>query len=305
MKSKLFFTRFGIALCTMTLLMSLLPIPAAKRAVAAAPISTIDTSLSAYDKIVMNVEGKPFFFNGIQIRDDKIVERFNYTDAQMQNVYQMAADNGFTVVNSQILWSMIQPDQAFPAIQSTYISGGTNANTNFSASNSMKSKYDSANETNQALSYFKFDFSGISGTSADAAKIRIYVNAMDSGTANLHLYGIADDSWNASTMTWNSGSPNHSGYNLSGTLGVDYFDLGVTPSYDPVNQVAVYDFDVTDFLNNHAYGHGKKASFVLRTDTSNNIGVSIDGATGTTLAPQLVISRANVWDYSWVDKVNG
>ncbi|WP_339234152.1 DNRLRE domain-containing protein [Paenibacillus sp. FSL R5-0517] len=268
-----------------------------------APISNLDTS--TYQKPTLVANGKPFFFNGVQIRDDKILTRFNYTDAQMQNVYQLAADDGFTVANSQILWSMIQPDQVFSATESTYISGGTNASTNFSTSKSVKAKYDSTNVSNQALTYLKFDFTSLSETSADAAKIRIYVNSMDAGTANLHLYGITDDSWNASTMTWNSGAPNHDGYQVSGTLGVDYFDLGITPSYDPVNQVAMYDFDVTDFVNNHAFGDGKKASFILQTDTVNNVGVTMDGTQGATYSPKLIISRADAWDYSWLDKVIG
>ncbi|RTE10882.1 DUF7594 domain-containing protein [Paenibacillus whitsoniae] len=287
--------------CSMSLLSGISSLP--ETASAATPISTLDTT--TYEKPTLVADGKPFFFNGIQIRDDKILTRFNYNDAQMQNVYQLAADNGFTVANSQILWSMVQPDQQFSATASTYISGGTNASTNFSTSSSVKAKYDAANTSNQALTYLKFDFSTLLGTSADAAKIRIYVNSMDTGTANLHLYGITDDSWNASTMTWNNGAPNHSGYNVTGTLGTDLFDLGVTPSYDPVNQVAFYDFDVTDFINNHAFGDGKKASFILQTDTTNNIGVTMDGAAGTTAPPKLVISRANAWDYSWVDKVIG
>ena len=274
--------------------------PAPAKVNAATPVSTIDASLSTYDKIVMKVDGQPFFFNGIQIRDDKIKQRFNYTDAQLGHVYQMAADNGFTVVNSQIYWMDIQPDQVFNATETTYISGGTNANTNFSSSSSTKTKYDTANASNQALSYMKFDFSGISGTTCDAAKIRIYVNAIDTGTCNLRLYGITDDTWNSTTMTWNSGAPNHTGYNISGS---GYYDLGATPSYDPVNQMGFYDIDVTDFLKNYCYGD-KKASFILRADTSNSVGVIMDGVTGT-YSPRLVISRSDVWDYTWVDKVIG
>ena len=176
-------------LMSLVLLLTIIA-PAPAKVNAATPVSTIDASLSTYDKIVMKVDGQPFFFNGIQIRDDKIKQRFNYTDAQLGHVYQMAADNGFTVVNSQIYWMDIQPDQVFNATETTYISGGTNANTNFSSSSSTKTKYDTANASNQALSYMKFDFSGISGTTCDAAKIRIYVNAIDTATCNLRLMGL-------------------------------------------------------------------------------------------------------------------
>lgn len=228
------FKSISLAMSLVLMLTALISSAPAK-VYAANAISSIDTSRSTHDRVVMNVDGEPFFYNGIQIRPDSLKRKLNYTDDQIKAVYQLAADDGFTVVNSQLYWSDIQPDQFYDAVESTYISGGSNRITNYSSSSSMKTKYDADDASNQALAYFKFDFSSISGSSCDASKIRIFVNDIDSGTCNLHLYGITDDSWDASTITWANGAPNHSYYDITGTEGVDYYDLGVTPSYDPVN----------------------------------------------------------------------
>ncbi|WP_066195782.1 CBM96 family carbohydrate-binding protein [Gracilibacillus timonensis] len=294
-------TNIIVISCAIILLIGIMPLPSASTILHGETVSDVSNVDTSSDKEVMKVGGEPFFYNGVQIRYDNILNETDYTDEQFEDIYQQAADDGFTVVNSQLLWSMVQPDQVYTANESTYISGGANANTNFSSSDSMKVENDTSDQSEQALSYFKFDFSDISGSDADAAKIRIYVNDMDNGTADLHLYGVSDDSWDASTMTWNNSSSFHDGYDLEGTEGSDYFDIGGTATYDPVNKVAAYDFDVTDFLNSHAYTDGKQASFVLKVD--NNVDVSIDGVTGTTLAPKLVISREDVYDWSKVDKL--
>ncbi len=102
-------------------------------------------------------------------------------------------------------------------------------------------------------------------------------------------------------MTWNSGAPNHNGYEITGE-GV--IDLGLTPSYDPVNKAQYYDFDVTDFINEYC-DEDKKASFILRTDKDTKNMVGIDGKEGEKAAPQLVISRDDVYNWDYLDKVIG
>jgi hypothetical protein len=82
-------------------------------------------------------------------------------------------------------------------------------------------------------------------------------------------------------------------------------DLGETPAWDPVNKAHYYDYDVTGFVNDHCKNDGT-ASFVLRLDTKeeSTISVSIDGSAGTK-APQLIISRKDVYDWTYLDKVIG
>ncbi|WP_144268131.1 DUF4978 domain-containing protein [Demequina sp. NBRC 110055] len=297
-------TLAALAVCAS--LTALTPAEASEPATSGAnPISEIqqNTDPNAKEQVML-VDGEPFFFNGTQIRTDWIQNNTTWTDAEYQRVYNEAAEDGFTVANSHLNWLDIQPDQVYSATTSGYVAAGTHADTNFSSEESLKVRFDPENPDAQAISYFQFDFSDISGSSADASKIRIRVNEKDAGTAHLRLYGIADNSWDASTMTWNSGSPNHDDYAITGEEGIDYVDLGGTPSWDPIDQVHVYDFDVTDFLNDIAYPQGKLASFMLVADGSNSVGVSIDGA-GASVSPKLVISRADVWDYSWVDKMVG
>lgn len=94
----------------------------------------------------------------------------------------------------------------------------------------------------------KFDFSNYPYSGVDGAKVHIYVDAESTSDSAFaaHLYGITNNTWDASTMTWNSGSPNHDGVNVTGTLGTDYFLAFSGPSYDPIQTVQYYDFDATE-----------------------------------------------------------
>ncbi|WP_168119863.1 LamG-like jellyroll fold domain-containing protein [Paenibacillus sp. HB172176] len=277
------------------------------------PISTIDVSMENYDRPVIEVDGKPFFYNGVQLRSDWIRNNMHYDDEMFQNIYSQAAADGFTVVNSQLYWLHIQPDQIFEAAEATYISGGSNADTNFADSTSIKVK-GGEDDDEKSIAYFKFDFSSLDSNTLDseedASKIRIFVENMEDGVADLHLYAIMNNDWAADEITWN----NHPDVRNEGVEGVDYVDLGGTPWFDPVKQVQAYDFDVTDFINQYVYDKVDKiASFILVGE--NGVGVSIDRESmpdndpstnkNIGLAPSLVVSRANVFNYDWLDKVIG
>jgi hypothetical protein len=228
-------------------------------------------------------------------------------DSQIKELFQTAKDDGFTIVNAQIRWSDIQPDIRFPATASTYIQGGSAQDTNFADAKSHKIGYQQGVEENQALTYLKFDFSGYSRSEIDAAKVRMYVNANAVGNNAFtgKLYGITDNDWDAATMTWNNGAPNHDGHDVTGTLGKDYFVASSSPSWDPIRQKAYYDFDVSDFVDNHA--PDKVASFILQATASSaggQVGATIDGAKGA-IPPQLVLSDKNSFDWTYLDKVIG
>ncbi|KRE69735.1 hypothetical protein ASL11_15330 [Paenibacillus sp. Soil750] len=78
-----------------------------------------------YDrKQVLEISGEPFFFNGIQIRIDKIKDIYKYTDDEIKHLFQVAKQDGFTVVNAQIRWMDVQPDQSYMATETTYIADG-------------------------------------------------------------------------------------------------------------------------------------------------------------------------------------
>jgi hypothetical protein len=263
------------------------------------PISEVDTSLEKYDRYTLNVDDKPFFYNGVQIRIDKCTDAYHYTSEELRNLFRQAKEDGFTVVNSQIRWTDIQPEVKVPANESTYIKNGVNADTNYFGENDIVVSY-SDEEDLQGIGYIKYDLSALDKSYYDGIRMRIYINSAGGENA-LRLYGITDNSWDPKTMTWNSGSPNHGGYTV---LGEGIYDLGTTPEYDPINKKQYYDFDVTDFINRYCL-ENKVASFMLRTDRSTETSIRIDGVNGETLAPQLIVSDGNEYDWTWLDQAIG
>jgi hypothetical protein len=85
--------------------------PRASAAAAGSPISYVDTSESVYDKLTLMSGGRPFFHNGIQFRYDQLKYDRGWTDAQLERVMAMVAQDGFNVVNIPIWWSMVEPSK--------------------------------------------------------------------------------------------------------------------------------------------------------------------------------------------------
>lgn len=272
------------------------------------PISNV--AYSGYDRDqILEVGGEPFFFNGVQIRVDKLKDGWNYSDEQIKDMFRLAKDDGFTVANAQIRWTDIQPDVGFKAEETAYIAGGENADKNFSAG-SIQTAYDKHNPSNQSLSYMKFDLSAMPEGDIDGAKIRIYVSGTgrtDNDTQEMYyshtlkVYGLEDDSWSAAKLTWNN-APGHEGYEVKGE-GVH--EAAISPSYDLVKKLFYYDFDVTEFVKNYC-GADKKASFIFQSATPEDKGpevpVVMDGKADLH-APELLISSKDRYDWSYLDKI--
>ncbi|WP_158865855.1 DUF4978 domain-containing protein [Leifsonia sp. AG29] len=86
-----------------------LVVPAATPAVATTTtVSYVDTTKTTYDKNVIMVNGKPFFHSGVQFRYEKLKYTYGWTDAQLEPIMKMVADDGFKVVNIPIWWSKIE-----------------------------------------------------------------------------------------------------------------------------------------------------------------------------------------------------
>ncbi|MGR6974989.1 DUF4978 domain-containing protein [Streptomyces cynarae] len=68
----------------------------------------MDTTRSTYDKLVLMVDGKPFYHNGIQYRYDKQRYSYGWTDTQLKSLLGMVAEDGFNIVNVPIWWSKIE-----------------------------------------------------------------------------------------------------------------------------------------------------------------------------------------------------
>lgn len=93
------------------LLPTLLLLGAASSAGAGQVISSVDTSLSGSEKYVLRVDGKPFFYNGVQIRNDYAHYRWGWSDAQTARLYKQAAADGFTVANFQLFWYDVEREK--------------------------------------------------------------------------------------------------------------------------------------------------------------------------------------------------
>lgn len=267
-------------------------------------ISYVDISLSTYEKPVLYVDGSPFFYNGIQLRADNLRLAWDMSPEEIGSTYQVAADAGFTVANTQLYWMDVQPDSSFTANESTYVQGGSSASANFAKITNGQIGYNSGNTTAQSLTYLKFDFTGYSLEQIDAAKIRIYVpTAANNNTAFFaNLYGISNNSWSGDTLTWDN-APNHDGIEVTGDG--DFWLASSSPVWDPILAVSYYDFDASDFIINNC--SNKIASFILQpqvNETSLSNGAYIAGALSAE-APTLWLSSTTSWDYSYVDTMLG
>ncbi len=212
-------------------------------------VSWVDTSKTAYERKVLMVDGKPFFFNGIQIRADKVIDMYGYTEKELREMFRVAKRDGFTVVNSQVRWMDIQPDL----------------------------KYMAANDDDGIRTVpnrLNFDFTNYKDKSCTAAKIRLFFNRVE-GINVAKLYGIKDGSIQCKT---------------AGLADYDTFDK---PGY--------YDFDVTEYLNEHCMEE-LKSEFILNVE-SDESGIAELSGIGSQYPPQLILSRDNAFDWTYVDNL--
>jgi hypothetical protein len=77
----------------------------------ATPVSYVDTSLEAYDKLTLMVDDQPFYHSGVQFRYEKHKITYGWTDEQLAPVFPMISEDGFTIVNMSIWWSQVEPEK--------------------------------------------------------------------------------------------------------------------------------------------------------------------------------------------------
>lgn len=258
-------------------------------------VSWVDGSRKQYERKTLLVGGAPFFYNGIQVRIDKVSDTYGYSDEQLSHMFEIAKEDGFTVANAQIRWQDIQPDLEISAMNCFYICGGEFADTAFEKQNSVMTSY-SEEESKQMLAFLCFDFGNMEGQKWDGAKIRIYVNQAIK-SQKLYIYGLEGRECEAGEQTWNKQLKWHKGYEISGS-GVH--KLGTNPDYDPVCEPQYYDLDVTEFINQYC-SKSKKARFILQAEQMEGSLVSIDckGAR----APRLFLSSEEKYDWRKLDHV--
>lgn len=255
---------------------------------------------------VLEVNGKPFWYNGIQIRIDKLKDDPNYacSDKELEELFQIAADDGFTVANSQIRWTDVQPNHQTAAVESAFVYGGENADKVYNDNPSGIQLQYSDDESRQALGYVKFTIADMTQEEIDGAKIRVYNrDAMKNGR-RIEVYALEDDSWSRDTITWNNAPGRVNGYNLGGE-GV--IKAARTEDWDTIDEKNYYDFNVSEFIKTSEWAKDGTVSFAFKIsddvkDEMIKLGDFDDNNTdGLDARPQLVYSDAQEYDFTVLD----
>ncbi|MCO7127887.1 DUF4978 domain-containing protein [Sporolactobacillus shoreicorticis] len=242
---------------------------------------------------------RPLFYNGIQIRIDKLRDIYSYNINDIRNAFKQAKNDGFTVINSQILWSDIQKDPSLNPSDIAYIKNGDDAKTDFDESKTTLKLQNSSQS--KSLVYLKYNLNQLTNGkfkfgAFDGAKLRIY--AMSASDAKLTIYGLdKDNNWNG-RITWNTAPFKGTGLKSS----------SASPKYDPIKNENYYDFDVTHFVNKQNHG---KVTLVLQADASAELdmggGAKIADNTSNEKAlnekPRLLLSKKNNYDYDYLDQI--
>ena len=129
--------------------------------------------------------------------------------------------------------------------------------------------------------YLKFPFWSIN--EVISAKLRIYGNNVETGSAiNLSAYGIENDNWTESGITWNNAPQ-------VGNAALSAVDVSTTPKY--------YELDVTAFVRARArQGLGSFTSIVLKNPSARNRKLTFHSRENPSgFAPQLIIQTSGVY----------
>ncbi|MDO4563549.1 MAG: DUF4978 domain-containing protein [Clostridia bacterium] len=239
----------------------------------------------------LEVAGEPFFYNGVQIRIDKVVDdpAYNFSDEKIKQLFQIAKDDGFTVANVQIRWMDVQSDQMFYAEESAYIRGGSYADQTFNTGG-IQTFYTPTDASEQALGYVKFDISAWSKSDAEAARLRLWHRNSLSSAYTIEIYALENNSWSKDSLTWNN-APEY------GEL------LTSSVSWDKVASNEYYDFDVSAYVENACKNGQSEIGFVIKAPDAAEAVVFDDYDDNH--APQLYLSSKEEYDWEYLDKIIG
>ena len=247
-------------------------------------VSWVDTSLETYGKVTLVYGGKPYFYNGVQIRREKLRDVWQFTDNQLRALYDIAKADGFNTVGLPIWWNEVQPDQMYTPVEAvTKVGDGSEIDTG-----EVLELQHGASPSDQKHVVLEYDYSGLSGNIA-AAMIRVYVQNISSGPGVVEVYG--------------TGATN---------VLLDTVDVG---------EAHFFDLDVTEFIQQNA-GSGL-AAFELRVPDGSGAVLEIDrmpsaeadgvdyvdyttsfqGISGVRYPPTLRISRDDVYDWDVIEQM--
>ncbi|WP_460707576.1 GDSL-type esterase/lipase family protein [Myceligenerans halotolerans] len=241
---------------------------------------------------VLLVDGEPYWYNGIQLRADKLLTQIGYradvpieehdpSDPQkrsLEQIYKQVAEDGYNTVNVQVLWSDLQKDKVTTPEQAQ--SATISADGSPADPTTFRTGWVEDDASAQELGYLRFDIPD-DVENVDGSKIRLYVNSSDPrqgefpGTGGmyyshyLNLYGVPSGPA-VEDLTWDDaglGDITYDGTDVEAADGSVIEPTSVTPKWDRVKRTYFYDLDVTDHVAQaHAAGE-ESVSFLVASST--------------------------------------
>ncbi len=238
-----------------------------------ATVSYVDTSFDKYDRLTFTVDGEPFLYSGIQVRADNAIDQLDFNDEQVRQMYLQAGADGFTVVNSQVRWTDVQPDTSLWADESGNLSGIVKT-----------PAADSVTATDKEAAYFTFDLPEIeAGAEYAAVKFRIRISGVTKDTA-ISVYDATAGTLGGEKITspdWNPVTAAHLENTNDGSNG--YFD-----------------FNVADIVNAHK--NDGQVTLAVLCENESSVDIYGAGSEGNN-RPLLKLSRDDVYDWTYLDKL--
>jgi hypothetical protein len=200
-----------------------------------------------------------FNMSGLGVYTDSVITVEEISEdhwGEATQVTKMPSTKSFALTQpKESVWLITVPkgpvlnESKLTAAEDAQVQGGFYANSNFGSDTAMRIKRDSLSTSNNRASYLKFNTSGIDLTKVKRAILRVYGrNPIDSVDFDMHAYGISNDDWSESSITWNNApnlDPNSS--RMTG-VGTGAFPVGHL-SVDGTNQIVR--MDVTDYVKKH------------------------------------------------------
>ncbi len=166
-----------------------------------------------------------------------------------------------------------------------YVRDGSYAAINYVTDTSLVVK--KAGSGYSRKSYLKFSLNSIGNVKS--AKLRLYGSNEDATNVKLSVYGVNNDLWADTTITWN---------NAPGSI------TALLDS-ETVNNVAkYYEFDVTNFVKSEFSGD-KTVSFVIKDTIGFNKVVTFNSSRNLQFPPQLVVDYSGDTTTTSQTSING
>jgi hypothetical protein len=155
------------------------------------------------------------------------------------------------------------------ATDDAMVKAGTNANVNFGTNPNLLAQNDATTPAARNVSFIKFNTGSIVTSEVQQAVLQLWgQNAGSASQVITHVYGLTNDNWNESTITWNT-APNLSISTSSNTAVDDIsenFITGIGSTAHIVGELTgvasgrLISIDVSDFVREHP---DKQLSFLV------------------------------------------